>query len=246
MVDSTLPAAYRGWRLVLVPFAMTVLVVLAYLCFQLGRDQAGYAELEYRREIRALGAQLAETRAANEELRRQVAIHETSRDIDRETYKQVEKDLGELQARIQAQEEELVFYRGIVSPQDGVAGLRLQNFEVIPSDGERRYLLRMVLVQGIVHSRRAAGVVKLRVAGTQAGKSVAIDLDDLVPEDSPDRDARGRFELAYAFRYFQALEAELELPVGFEPEKIDVEIRPAEPRGERSSQSLDWSAVGGD
>ena len=65
--------------------------------------------------------------------------------------------MGELQAQIQAQEEELVFYRGIVSPQDGVAGLRIQSLEVLPGDGENRYLLRLLLVQAIVHSRRVAG-----------------------------------------------------------------------------------------
>jgi hypothetical protein len=222
---------------------LALLAAFGYLCYELGRYQSGYSMLDQRRQTATAARQLEAEGAASEELRRQVAILETSREIDRETYTQVEANLGELQAKIQSQEEELVFYRGIVSPQDGVAGLRIQNLEIVPADAERHYLLRLVLVQAIVHSRRAAGVVRLQLAGTQDGQPMSVDLDDLVPADSPDRSG-GAFELAYGFRYFQGLEVELVLPVGFEPATINIEIWPSEPRGEQTVQSFEWSAVG--
>ena len=136
-------------------------------CSSSAATKAGYSMLDHRRERAALAERLAEEQGASDELRRQLAIAETAGDIDRATYSQVESTLGELQAQIQAQEEELVFYRGIVSPQDGVAGLRIQSLEVLPSDGERRYLLRLLLVQAIVHSRRVSGAVKLQLEGIQ-------------------------------------------------------------------------------
>ena len=80
--------------------------------FELGRYQSGYSMLDHRRERAALAERLAEEQGANDELRRQLAIAETAGDIDRATYSQVESTLGDLQAQIQAQEEELVFYRG--------------------------------------------------------------------------------------------------------------------------------------
>ena len=109
-----------------------------YLAFELGRYQSGYSLLDQRRERATFEQRLTEELGVSDELRRQLAIAETGSDIDRATYSQVETTLGELQAKIQAQEEELVFYRGIVSPQDGVAGLRIQSLEVLPSDGESR------------------------------------------------------------------------------------------------------------
>jgi hypothetical protein len=229
-------------RRVAVVYGVALVLVLAfgYLCFELGRYEAGYSVLDQRRAGAAYRQQLSDERAAAEELRRQLAILETSREIDRETYAQVEADLGELQARIQAQEEELVFYRGIVSPQDGVAGLRIQSLEAVPSDAQRHYLLRLVLVQAIVHSRRVAGVVKLRVVGHRDGQATAFDLEDLAPAEGS---AGGSDSLAYGFRYFQGLESELVLPVGFEPETVEVEIQPTEPRGERLTQSFAWSAI---
>jgi hypothetical protein len=203
------------------------------LAFELGRYQSGYSILDHRRERAALGDQLAEERIVSEELRRELAIAKTSSEIDRATYSQVEATLGELQAKIQAQEEELVFYRGIVSPQDGVAGLRIQSLEVLPSDGENRYLLRLLLVQSIVQSRRVAGAVKLQLEGVQDGQTVSFDAAELVAPDQP-------YDMDYEFRYFQGLETELALPPGFEPLQVAVEIWPKEARAERINQAFEW------
>src|SRR5688572_22247141 len=149
-----------------------------YLTYELGRYQGGYSMLDHRRDRADFAAKLAEEQTTSDELRRQLAIGQTGAEIDRATYKQVETTLGELQAQIQAQEEELVFYRGIVSPQDRIAGLRIQSLEALPSDGERRYLVRLLLVQAIVHSRSVSGAVKLQLEGIQDGQMAALDAAD--------------------------------------------------------------------
>jgi hypothetical protein len=175
---------------------------------------------------------------ANDELRRQLAIAETSGEIDRATYSEVESKLADLQAKIQSQEEELVFYRGIVSPQDGVAGLRIQSLEVLPEDAERRYLLRIVLVQAIVHSRRVSGTVKLQFEGLLNGQTTSYDVSELVSEGAA-------YDGAYEFRYFQGLETELTLPIGFEPQRLNLEVDPSESRAEHINQTFEWSVVAG-
>jgi hypothetical protein len=207
-----------------------------YLAFELGRFRSGFSVIDHRREVSALTQRIDQERAAGDELRRQIAIAQTSGEIDRETYSQVESNLSNLQAKIQSQEEELVFYRGIVSPQDGVAGLRIQSLEVLPADGERRYSVRLVLVQAIVHSRKLAGQIKLQLEGLRDGQMASLDGSQVVAGD-------GRYDMAYDFRYFQGLETELELPVGFEPQRISVEIWPNEAKAERVYQSFDWSVT---
>ena len=129
-----------------------------------------------------------------------------------------------------------MFYRGIVSPKDGVAGLRIQSLEVVSTDHERRFSLRLVLVQAIVHSRRRSRTVKLQLDGMRDGQNASFDLEDLAAPD-------GSYDMAYEFRYFQGLETEFVLPVGFEPDRIEVEISPTEPRGEHLTQSFEWSDV---
>jgi hypothetical protein len=207
-----------------------------YLAFELGRFRSGFSVIDHRREIAALTQRIDQERAAGDELRRQIAIAQTSGEIDRETYSQVESNLSNLQAKIQSQEEELVFYRGIVSPQDGVAGLRIQSLEVLPADGERRYSVRLVLVQAIVHSRKLTGQIKLQIEGLRDGQMASLEGSQLAVGD-------GRYDMAYDFRYFQGLDTELELPLGFEPQRINVEIWPSEAKAEKVYQSFDWSVT---
>jgi hypothetical protein len=216
--------------------AVVVAIGTLYLAFELGRFRSGFSVIDHRREISALTQRIEQERAAAEELRRQIAIAQTSGEIDRETYSQVESNLSNLQAKIQSQEEELVFYRGIVSPQDGVAGLRIQTLEVLPADGERRYAVRLVLVQAVVHTRKLTGQVKLQLEGLRDGQMVSLDGSQLAAGE-------GRYDMAYDFRYFQGLEAELELPVGFEPQRINIEIWPNEAKAEKVYQSFDWSVT---
>lgn len=216
--------------------AASVVLGALYLAFELGRYQAGFSLLEHRQERAALRERLASEQAATEELRRQLAIAETAARIDRETYDEVKRNLGDLQAQIQTQEEELVFYRGIVSPLDGVAGLRIQNIEALQSDGEGRFLLRLVLVQAIVHSRRVAGTVKLALEGVKDGQPATFDAAELVP-------AGKDHDMTYEFRYFQGLEAEFSLPTGFEPQRIVVDVWPNDSRAERIHQVFEWAAV---
>lgn len=206
----------------------------AYLSFELGRYQAGYSLFDERRQQEQLQQVIADKDATIDELRRQQAILETSHEIDRETYGEVKSDLDQLQAKIQAQEEELGFYRGIVSPEDGRSGLKVQNLQVTPMDSERHYLLRLVLVQAIVHNDRASGSVRVKVTGSLEDRSTEFELGELSSADRPIR---------YAFRYFQSFERELTLPTGFEPATVEVDIEPSGSHNDPIEQSFEWTAV---
>ena len=61
----------------------------------------------------------------------------------------MEKNLADLQAQVLRHREELTFYRGIVSPEDGIGGLRIQSFNVMAGAAERHYRVRLVLVQSM-------------------------------------------------------------------------------------------------
>lgn len=208
------------------------------LAYELGRFDGGYSYLDQRRERQALNAIIAERDRTIEELQRSVAILKTSQEVDKETYSQVERNLSDLQARIQSQEEELAFYRGIISPEDGAAGLRVQTLEIRPADAGHGYVLHLVLVQAITHDRRVSGTVSLSIEGSMQGEPVRLGLGDVVAD-------RSDADLAYGFRYFQDLQRELVLPDGFAPGEVTMEIRPREPGGEVLQQTFDWAAISG-
>jgi len=66
----------------------------------------------------------------------------------------------------------------------------------------------------------------------------SFDVAELVVPGEP-------YDMAYEFRYFQGLEAELALPVGFEPQRMTVEISPNEARAEHINQTFEWPAIAG-
>ena len=229
----------RGRKSVLLYVVGIVLIAAgAYLSYQLGQIQSGYSLLDQRRQEAVYLQEIVDRDATINELRRQLAILETSREIDGETYAQVEANLAQLQTAIQEQEEELVFYRGIVSPEDGMAGLRIQSLEIVPADSEQHHLMRLLLVQAIVHSRRVSGVVHIRLAGSFEDQVTEFDLEQIIVNTEGEA-------MAYGFRYFQSFEQELALPVGFEPDTVVVEVLPSEPRGEPLTQSFQWSVISG-
>ena len=138
----------------------------------------------------------------------------------------------------QEQEEEIAFYRGIVTPVDGVAGLRVQNVEVEPGEFGATHLLRILLVQAIVHNERVTGSVRLSLSGTLDGREVELDLDEIRSEDRAT-------DIPYAFRYFQTLELGLTLPEDLEPESLEIQVWPRTPRGETIVASFPWGVVSG-
>ncbi len=222
-------------------FAAAALAVLAgtgYLVFELGRYQGGYSVLDQRREQEALQQIISQQAADADELRRQITVLQTSQEIDRETYALVESSLSELQLRIQSQEEELAFYQGIISPEDGYAGLRIQSISFTAAELEQHYILRLVLVQSITHDRRVTGVVRLHIEGSRAGEADELSLDEILIDAESGN-------IPYAFRYFQGLQGVVVLPADFEPDQVNVEIRPQGAGGQPILHSFEWSTVAG-
>jgi len=228
----------RTAQLVRAAAAAVLIAAGLYLSFELGRLVSGYSVLDERRQTESYETEIARRNETVADLERQVANLETSREIDRETYASIEANLAELEARIQAQEEELVFYRGIVSPGDGVAGLRIQSVEIRPGEAGATHLLSILLVQAIVHNERVTGSVRATLRGMLAGEEASFGLEELVPGSQAT-------DIPYGFRYFQTLEIGLRLPEGFEPAELEIQVWPRTPRGETIVQSFPWPAISG-
>ncbi len=228
-----------GRRPILVYFVGLVLLGSAgFLVFELGRYQGGYSVFDQRREREEL-QQIIDRQAADaDEFRRQIAGLRTSQEIDQETYAQVESNLSQLQLRIQTQEEELAFYQGIISPENGLAGLRIQTLNLTKAESDLQYVLRLVLVQAISHDQRVAGVVRFNIEGVRDGETLQLSPEEvLVDHESGD--------MPYAFRYFQGLQRNLALPADFQPSQVNVEIWPQGSRSQPILHSYEWSAVTG-
>jgi cell division protein FtsB len=195
-----------------------LVVVFAYLVFEFGRIQANYSIVDAAKERQAYEDRIAGLEDEITALKEEVALLETHRDIDREAYNDVEMSLTSLQAKIQEQMDAIAFYRGIVSPTDGTAGLRVQDLRLTRGQSERAYNVRLVLVQSLQHDRKVSGDVSLSIEGEKEGATTTYDYAQLLPKES-------NASWSFSFRYFQDFDREIVLPDGFTPEKITIEVR---------------------
>lgn len=192
------------------------IAVLLWVAFEFGRTQGGYSVAAAFAERRQLQGQVEALTARARELEAQFATAEIARRVDREAYAQVEKSLADLQQQLGEQSQELAFYRGIVSPADGTVGLRVQRLLVQPTAEPGRYRLRIVLIQAARQDAIVTGNVEITLDGQRGGGAVSLDLAAL-GRDRP---------LPYSFRYFQEVEAEVQVPAGFAPARVQIEVRP--------------------
>lgn len=211
--------------------------VVAGMIFEYGRFRGGFDRLAAAREQRELGERIGALEKKNAALRSELTILSTSRDVDREAYAQVERNLSDLQAKILDQRKELELYRGIVSPAEGMAGLRVQEINVMPRSGAAHFTLRLVLVQELKRDQRVSGVVDVSLDGAEHGRAVTYAMADITPDETHD--------IRFSFKYFQDFEQDLVLPDAFRPERIRVEIKPDGRSSESIRQSFDWSSAAG-
>ena len=196
-------------------------LLVLYIAYEWGRFEGGYskfAELQRRREFAAKVDGLQED---NEKLRAALASAELAHTVDQKAYSGIEKNLAELQSQVLKHREELTFYRGIVSPEDGVGGLRVERFQVTPGNGDKQFHLSLVLVQSMRQEGSVAGSVSIEIEGTRDNQPVQLALNEAGGTTRPDG------QVAFQFRHFQKVEQDITLPDGFEPRAVNVEVRSA-------------------
>ncbi|MFI4921709.1 MAG: DUF6776 family protein [Gammaproteobacteria bacterium] len=207
-------------------------VVLAvFLAFVYGEYRSGYD----RQAAVALQDVLDQAQEDNTSLKEQIAVLERERDVDTSTSQQVQTSIQELQRKLTDVQEELAFYRGIVSPSAGEEGVRVQSLKFAGGGAPRLYHYRLVLIQARTRELRISGSVDMHIYGSQQGKPVILDARDIAPGTKP--------PFGFAFQYFQSLEGDVFLPADFMPGRVEVSVH--ESGRDPVQQNFDWSSVSG-
>jgi len=215
---------------------IVVVIALAvfYGGFELGRASAGYGIIDSTFRGVELGRLARRLGEENEALQQRVATAEIGQRIDQQAQSEAQRMIGELQAETARQQQELQFYRGLVTRQFGAGTLRVQELKVRPVGG-RRYRVLITLVQAAFRDAIANGAVTFAVDGTRRGALIQLPLAELEPNR--------RRELPFSLRFFQQIEVPIELPERFSPTSLQVEYRLGR-AGEPSRQTFAWRVEG--
>lgn len=211
---------YRPVRTtVLAAVAVAVLAASLWGVYRLGLRDGGYAAAQARATETHLRIQVADLRGRVRQLNQRNTLLARAERIERDAREHLRDVIERRDKKLAALEEELTFYRNIVSPSKMDPGLQIRRVSLRAMTGlARTYRYELVLSQLNGGERYAEGNVALRVDGQQGGEPASFDLADLTLEDA--------VETEFRFKYFQTITGRIQLPEAFEPRWIKVSVAP--------------------
>jgi hypothetical protein len=207
-----------------------------YVVYELGRYEAGYDRQAVAQRRTELEVQIEHLQANNRELRTRLAELDTVRVGRAREQAEIARAMGDLQAQVARQSQELAFYRGVVAQGAAALGVKIEQLHITAGPRPATFVVHLSLVRSGRPDTQASGTVHLSLEGTSAGAAKSLDLAALTG---------GRVrELRYGFRYLQSIDQELAVPLAFKPEQLAVEVQSARHDVAPLSQTFLWT-VGG-
>jgi hypothetical protein len=197
--------------------ALLAALFAVYVVYELGRYNAGYDRQSEAQRRTELEVQIEHLRADNRQLHTKLAELDTIRVGHAREQAEVARAMGEMQAQVARQSQELAFYRGVVAQGATALGIKIDQLHITAGARPSSFVVHLSLVRSGRAETAASGTVQLSLEGTSAGSARTLDLPALTS---------GKVrELRYNFRYLQSMEQELTVPGAFKPQQLAVEVQ---------------------
>ena len=224
-------APTRRWITIVV-----LLLIVAggvYGMFEFGRFRGGYDVVAGLRQRAELRSEIATQESTISELRAKVALLESSTVGQTREREEVQRTIGDLQAQVARANQELAFFRGIVTQNANSAEVKIQQARMVATATANKFRILVTLVQPMKPDSVVSGVVVLSVDGEVDGKPGRADFATL--------SGGKRREIPFTFRYLENIEEEITMPPGMKPEQLLVEVRSNKRGSAPVQQSYVWS-----
>ena len=236
--ESLVIRPHAPMRRTVLTITLAVLVLVGlYGAFELGRYYAGYNVLFAIQQRTKLNDSITQLKNANRGLQARIISLETADAGHAREDQVVARTIGDLQAQVARQTEELAFYRAVVAEGAPAIGVRVGTVRLSSAKPAGLFLAHVSLVRAGTTDGMTTGSVSLTVEGQGAGgKPATLDSRALAG-------AGGAADVPYDFRYYQELEQTVSLPTGFRPEHLTVTVSSNRKDVAPLTQTLPWSAV---
>ena len=204
-----------------------------YGMFEFGRYSAGFDALSALKQRAALKGEIESQEATISELRAKVALLESSTVGQTREREEVQRTIGDLQAQVARANQELAFFRGIVTQNANSAEVKIQQARMVATAAANKYRIRVTLVQPMKPDTTVSGVVVLSVDGEVDGKPGRAEFATL--------SGGKRREIPFTFRYLENIEEEITMPPGMKPEQLLIEVKSNKRGSAPVQQSYVWS-----
>ncbi len=167
------------------------------------------------------------------ELREDNEAQRVQHNLDVATLEIVRKELASQKEQISQLEEGLLFYKSLMAPEAIAQGLSLRKIELVATEASDRFTFRLVAQQESRKHPLLKGSLSVEVFGLRDGAKTLYPLAEI----SDDIDGG---TISLRFRYFQAVEGELLIPAGFEPQGFRVVAKLSAPKKAEVREQFPW------
>lgn len=166
-------------------------------------------------------------------MKNELEVQRKRHELDRRALELVRSEMASENDRIGELEEELRFYRSLMAPKRVPQGVSVRQPELVAKKGDRRFAFRIITQQNARKHLLLKGTLAVEVQGQFAGQEVSYPLSELSADVEDEA-------VALQFRYFQALEGGINLPIGFEPKAISVLVKVSKPKKLEFREQYPW------
>ena len=218
-------------KLFIAGITVVLLIVSSGALYNYGLTAAGVDMFSAIRAQSALREEIKRLKDESLDLRETLARAQRTLQMDQVAYQELDRSLKESAKEINRLREEVSFYRNIISPDNKVAGLKIDRLTIdrTGNPGDNQYRYRLVLVQALKHDHTIYGRVRLEVNGAQDGRDVVLAFP--TANDKPHN---------VNFKYFQEFEGLMKLPRNFQPSLVKVSITTTAPAAQTLEQNHAW------
>lgn len=202
----------RRWLLRGATFAL-VLVAFAAGIFT---GSQNYRQVVQDRDLLRQEADAA--RDASNKHRKRVAQLAIGSEVDQRATDAARESMAVMRKEIASLKSEISFYKGLMAPTNEERGLGIRSMDLLATKNPRKFAFKLVLQQLAVEHRLVRGDVRIDVVGRQNGNEATLPLSVLSEQVVSEL-------IKFKFKYFQNIQADLLLPEGFEPQRIDVAVK---------------------
>ena len=221
-------------RIILVAAVALLGLFTAYVIYELGRYNAGYDRLAVQQQRTEQEVQIEHLEKAVHELRTKLAELDTIRVGRAREQAEVARTIGDLQAQVARESQELAFYRGVVTQGAAEIGVKIGQVRLSPGRRSGQFVLHLALLRSGRPDNVATGTLGLVVDGGSGEQSDA-------PLDLPALTGGKLHELPFNFRFYQNFDQEIAIPAGFKPEHLAVEVHSSRKDVAPLVQTFPWS-----
>jgi hypothetical protein len=224
------------YRLMIFMGFVAFTLVFSWFSYEYGKYEGTELKVEVIRERDQISEQLSDSQGLIAAMRQEIADLKIGGQIDEKANEEVRYTIESLQDEIAQLNEEINFYKGVMIPNVGNKGLRIERLDM-SSNIAGRIKYSLLLTQVVDKHDYVQGNVVVSVHGQAGEEEKTYQLNEL--------DSEQQASVRFRFRYFQNISGEMVLPQGFVPREILIVARSTGSNSQRLERSFDWSLNGG-